>query len=136
VPRCRCSSPARIATASTARSTSGAARKPAGDQGFIHGDGVLLYPGEEVIHPEQDRGIAGPIASVQLANLRRGLQDHLYLTLARQRGLEDVVGASLAAIVPAVFSDAGATVTFAQTGDAYERARYQLARALSAAWGR
>ena len=28
----------------------------------------------------------GPVSSVQLANLRRGLQDHLYLTLARQRG--------------------------------------------------
>ena len=48
-------------------------------------------PGEERLHPEQDRGIAGPIATVQLANLRRGLQDHQYLTLARKLGLEPLV---------------------------------------------
>ena len=41
-------------------------------------------PGEEKLHPEEDRGIAGPIGTLQLANLRRGLQDHQYLTLARQ----------------------------------------------------
>lgn len=105
--------------------------KPISSQGFIHGDGVLLYPGEEILHPAQDRGIAGPIASVQLANLRRGMQDHLYLTLARQRGLDAMVDAALAAVVPAVFSDAGSTVKFAQTGDVYERARYELAKALA-----
>ena len=102
-------------------------------QGFIHGDGVLLYPGEEVLHPDEDRGIAGPVASIQLANLRRGLQDHLYLTLARQRGLDAEVTAALSSVVPAVFSDAGSTVQFAQTGDVYEQARYQLARALAGA---
>jgi hypothetical protein len=91
---------------------------------------VLLYPGEEVLHPEEDRGIAGPIASIQLANLRRGIQDHLYLTLARRRGLDAEVSSALASVVPAVFSEAGPTVSFAQTGDTYELARYQLARAL------
>jgi hypothetical protein len=111
----------------------GQPNKPLADQGFIHGDGVLLYPGEEVLHPEQDRGIAGPVASIQLANLRRGLQDHLYLTLARQRGLDAAVAAALASVVPAVFSEAGSTVEFAQTGDVYEAARYQLARALGGA---
>ena len=58
------------------------------DQGYIHGDGVLIYPGEERLHPDEDRGIAGPIATVQLANFRRGLQDHQYLTLAREARLE------------------------------------------------
>jgi hypothetical protein len=108
----------------------GQPNKPIADQGFIHGDGVLLYPGEEVLHPEEDRGIAGPIASIQLANLRRGIQDHLYLTLARRRGLDAEVSNALASVVPAVFSEAGPTVSFAQTGDTYELARYQLARAL------
>jgi hypothetical protein len=109
----------------------GQPNKPQNDQGFIHGDGVLLYPGEEVLHPDQDRGIAGPIGTIQLANLRRGLQDHLYLTLARQRGLSAEVSAALTAIVPAVFSDAGGQVRFPQTGDAYEEARHALARALA-----
>lgn len=106
--------------------------KPVASQGFIHGDGVLLYPGEEILHPAQDRGIAGPVGTIQLANLRRGVQDYLYLSLARQRGLDSVVDAALASIVPAVFSDARSIVEFAQTGDAYEKARYLLARALDA----
>ncbi len=107
--------------------------KPLSSQGFIHGDGVLLYPGEEVLHPLQDRGIAGPIGTIQLANLRRGLQDHLYLSLARQKGLGEQVDAELNEVVPAVFSESGPTVTFAQTGDRFEHARYRLARALAGA---
>ena len=108
----------------------GQPNKPLGDQGFIHGDGVVLYPGEEVLHPDEDRGIAGPIGTIQLANLRRGVQDHLYLSLAKQRGLDAAVDAALASVVPAVFSDAGATVRFAQSGDTFEQARYALAKAL------
>ena len=61
-------------------------RRADGRGEFANGDGVLLFPGTDRLHPAEDRGIAGPIGTVQLANLRRGLQDHLYLTLARQRG--------------------------------------------------
>ena len=104
---------------------------PIDDQGYINGDGVLMYPGEENLHPDQDRGIAGPINTVQLANLRRGLQDHLYLTLARQLGLTSLINNELKAIVPRVFSDAKGTVGFAETGNEYERSRYQLARAIA-----
>jgi hypothetical protein len=109
--------------------------KPVGDQGFINGDGVLLYPGEEKLHPEEDRGLAGPCSSVRLANLRRGLQDHLYLTLARERGLDAAVHAALQSVVPRVFSEAGETVGFAETGDAYEAARLKLGRAIAGAGG-
>ncbi len=107
--------------------------KPIDDQGYIHGDGVLIYPGEEKRHPDQDRGIPGPIATVQLANFRRGLQDHQYLTYARRLGLHDVVAESLAAVVPRVFSDAGDRVGFAEEGDAFEAARVRLGRAIAAA---
>ncbi len=106
------------------------------DFGYLNGDGVLFYPGEEKVHPEEDRGIAGPVSSVQLANLRRGLQDHLYLTLARQRGQAAVVDDVLRTIVPRVFSDAGPTVGFAETGDAFEAARRKLAEAIVAAGAR
>ena len=102
------------------------------DQGYIHGDGVLIYPGEERLHRDQDRGIPGPIATIQLANFRRGLQDHQYLTLARTLGLNAVVDEVLAAIVPKVFSDAGERVSFPETGDPYEAARLKLARAIVA----
>jgi hypothetical protein len=108
----------------------GQPRKPVEDQGFINGDGVLMYPGQEVLHPEEDRGIEGPVSTVQLANLRRGLQDHLYLTLARQAGLEPTVQETLQTVVPRVYSDSGETVGFAETGDAYEAARLKLGQAI------
>jgi hypothetical protein len=100
------------------------------DAGYIHGDGVLMYPGEERLHPEEDRGVSGPIATIQLANFRRGLQDHQYLTLARKLGLDAIVDEVLGAIVPRVFSDAGDRVSFPEAGDPYEAARLRLARAI------
>jgi Domain of unknown function (DUF4091) len=113
----------------------GQPKKPIEDQGFINGDGVLLYPGLELIHPEEDRGIEGPIGTIQLANLRRGLQDHQYLTLARRLGLEAEVKAALGSVVPRVFSDAGETVGFAETGETFESARLALAAAIEARLG-
>jgi hypothetical protein len=110
----------------------GQPNKPTNDQNFANGDGVLIYPGEEKLHPEEDRGVRGPISTVQLANLRRGLQDHQYLTMARKLGLSAVVDEVLQSIVPRVFSDAGAEVGFAESGDAYESARYKLAKAIAA----
>jgi hypothetical protein len=103
------------------------------DAGYIHGDGVLAYPGEERLHPEEDRGVPGPISTIQLANFRRGLQDHQYLTMARKLGLNAAVDKALQAIVPRVFSDAGPRVSFPETGDPYETVRLELARAIAAA---
>jgi hypothetical protein len=114
----------------------GQPRKPVEDQGWINGDGVLLYPGEERLHPGEDRGLAGPIGTIQLANLRRGLQDHQYLTLARKLGLEAEVKAALAQVVPRVFSEAGETVGFAETGETFEAARLALGEAIAARMGR
>lgn len=108
----------------------GQPNKPVDDQGYINGDGVLMYPGEDKLHPDQDRGIGGPVNTVQLANLRRGLQDHLYLTFARQLDLISLINNELNAVVPRVFSDAKGTLGFAETGNEYERARYQLGRGI------
>jgi len=109
----------------------GQPNKPVNDQGYINGDGVLMYPGEEKLHPDQDRGIAGPINTVQLGNLRRGLQDHQYLTLCAPARAASLVNEELQAIVPRVFSDAKGAVGFAETGNEYERARYKLAQAIA-----
>jgi hypothetical protein len=109
----------------------GQPNKPVNDQGYINGDGVLMYPGEEKLHTDQDRGIAGPVNTIQLANFRRGLQDHLYLTLARRLGLNSLINEALQAVVPRVFSDARGTIGFAETGNEYERARYKLAQAIA-----
>jgi hypothetical protein len=102
------------------------------DFGFINGDGVLMYPGQELLHPEQDRGIAGPIGTLQFANLRRGLQDYEYLAIARRAGLGSQVQQALEAVVPRVFSDAGSTVGFSENGDDFERVRIMLGRAIVA----
>lgn len=103
------------------------------DAGYIHGDGVLVYPGEERLHPDEDRGLPGPVPTIQLANFRRGLQDHQYLTLARKLGLNAQIDKALQAIVPRVFSDAGPRVSFPETGDPYETVRLELARAIATA---
>jgi hypothetical protein len=107
--------------------------KPLGSQSFGNGDGVLIYPGEDKLHAGEDRGIAGPVSTVQMANLRRGLQDHLYLTIAQRSGLMAEVTDALQAVVPRVFSDAHGNVGFAQDGDSYEGARKRLATAIAAA---
>lgn len=109
----------------------GQPNKPRASQSFANGDGVLMYPGEEEIHKEEDRGVAGPCSTIQLANFRRGLQDHQYLTMARKLGLDKIVAQSLQAIVPRVFSDASTTIGFAEHGDDYERVRYDLAKAIA-----
>jgi hypothetical protein len=108
----------------------GQPNKPLDDQNYANGDGVLFYPGQEKLHPVEDRGIAGPCSTIQLADFRRGLQDHQYLTLARKAGLESLVRESLEKVVPKMFSDAGETVGFSEHGDDYERARYRLGKAL------
>jgi hypothetical protein len=104
--------------------------KPADYGAFANGDGVLMYPGEEILHPDQDRGIAGPCSTLQLGNLRRGLQDHQYLSLARSLGLNATVETVLKSVVPHMFSDASVTVGFAESGNIYEEARYQLGKAI------
>ncbi|HEY0764091.1 MAG TPA: glycoside hydrolase domain-containing protein [Pyrinomonadaceae bacterium] len=109
----------------------GQPNKPLDDQGYINGDGVLIYPGEDKLHPEQDRGIRGPISTVQLANFRRGLQDHQYLMMARKLKLDAVVNEVLQSVVPHVFSDSGPAVGFSEAGNDYERARYKLAQAIA-----
>jgi hypothetical protein len=46
-----------------------------------------------------------------------------------------MVDEALRAVVPRVFSDAGQTVGFAETGETYEAARLMLAAAIEAAGG-
>jgi hypothetical protein len=110
----------------------GQPRKPIDDQGYINGDGVLIYPGEDKLHPQEDRGVPGPVSTIQLANLRRGLQDHQYLTMAKSLGLTKEVTDAVRAIVPRVFSEAGERVSFPETGDPYEAARRALSEAIAA----
>lgn len=49
---------------------------------YCNGDGVLFYPGTDVIFPEESYGLEGPIASLRMKLWRRGIQDVDYLSLA------------------------------------------------------
>ena len=50
--------------------------------GGNNGDGVLLYPGTDLIYPASSYGIRGPIVSLRLKHWRRGIQDVDYIVLA------------------------------------------------------
>src|SRR5205814_2116024 len=49
---------------------------------YANGDGVLFYPGTDMVYPTDSYGVQGPFASLRLKDWRRGLQDVDYLTLA------------------------------------------------------
>jgi hypothetical protein len=49
---------------------------------YSNGDGVLFYPGTDMVFPSDSYGVDGPFASLRLKHWRRGLQDVDYLTLA------------------------------------------------------
>jgi len=70
------------------------------DGDYLNGDGVLFYPGRDLIFPEEDRGFDGPFPSIRLKNWRRGLQDVDYLELARGAGLGSFAEALAARLVP------------------------------------
>jgi hypothetical protein len=49
---------------------------------YFNGDGVLIYPGTDMLYPKDSYGVMGPFASLRLKHWRRGIQDVDYLTLA------------------------------------------------------
>lgn len=50
--------------------------------GHTNGEGVLFYPGSDVLYPKDSYGVTGMFASLRLKYWRRGIQDVDYLTLA------------------------------------------------------
>lgn len=95
--------------------------------------GVLIYPGHKI-------GYQGVIPSIRLKQIRRGMQDHDYLSMAEQQGTFHDIDAVARRIVPRALHEAAAGF-----GEAYRRpgtwerdprkwhqARRELAAALSA----
>lgn len=50
---------------------------------YSNGDGVLFYPGTDMVYPSESYNLPGPIASLRLKYWRRGIQDTDYLALAK-----------------------------------------------------
>ena len=53
-------------------------------KGHSNGNGVLFYPGTDLVFSKDSYGVSGPIASLRLKFWRRGIQDVDYLVLANK----------------------------------------------------
>lgn len=111
----------------------------AGDTGYLHsnGDGVLLYPGTDVVFPADSVGINGPMASWRLKLIRRGIQDFDYLTLATVKSSSGT-NALVTSTLPATLWETGVTdlmdpsyhyeaQTWSSNPDVWEASRASLA---------
>ena len=95
---------------------------------------MMVYTGEDRKHPRDSRGVKGPIASIRMKNLRRGVQDYEYLWLALHAGVD--VKTEVDAVVPAAFNDYNGTTFTSQrdqplwgkNGYAFEKSRRTLAQ--------
>src|SRR5205823_3872847 len=103
----------------------------AGDE--ANGDGLLFYPGQDRVFPQEDHGVRGPLPSIRLKEFRRGLQDYEYLVLARRLGHGKQAGAIVARTVPAALWEARDrdSPSWSLHGDDWDAARLQLARLIA-----
>ncbi len=105
---------------------------------YSNGDGVLFYPGTDMVYPASSYGVHGPFASLRLKYWRRGLQDVDYLTMAAAIN-PSTVQTIVNNMVPKVLWDYGVTDSSDPTWvltdiswpyttpDSWETARLQLA---------
>jgi len=110
---------------------------------YSNGDGVLLYPGTDVLYPADSYGVDGPFASLRLKYWRRGIQDVDYLTMAaaiNPTATQNIVNK----IVPKVLWEYGvdstsdptyvhAAISWSNNPDVWEAARAQLAGIIAGA---
>jgi hypothetical protein len=92
-----------------------------------NGDGILFYPGQDAVFPEEDREYPGPVSSIRMKMYRRGIQDVEYMWLAEQLGFGSDVGAMLDDLLPHVMWDALTVPDWSNSNAVYEQARRQLA---------
>lgn len=109
---------------------------------YDNGSGVLAYPGTDLIFPNSSLGLAGPLASLRLKHLRRGLEDADYIALAKLKNAAST-NTLIASQVPTALWDYGvfdpADPTYQYTGiswntnpDTWDSARAQLATIIEA----
>ena len=103
------------------------------DDDRLNGDGMLIYPGRDVIFPTQDRGFDGPMPSIRLKNWRRGIQDVEYVVLAKKAGHAALVDKLLGQLLPRVLAgdlQPDEPASWPDDGEVWLRARTLLALAL------
>lgn len=99
----------------------------------VNGDGLLFYPGRDLLFPDSDRGIDRPLPSIRLKNWRRGIEDVEYLRLARARGHGELVDAIVAALLPRTLDELSPDepVPWPEDGARWHRARRLLFDAIT-----
>lgn len=110
---------------------------------YGNGDGVLFYPGTDVLFPSDSYGVDGPFASLRLKDWRRGIQDVDYLTLASAidpTAVQTLVNQMVPKVLWEYGVDNPADPTYVHTElswsidpQVWEAARLQLAAILDAA---
>jgi len=104
---------------------------------YSNGDGVLFYPGTDMVYPDESYGLQGPLASLRLKHWRRGIQDHQYLTLATALD-PNSTSQIIDAMIPKVLWEYGVSdindptwvrtdISWSVDPDAWSAARQQLA---------
>jgi hypothetical protein len=101
--------------------------------GEVNGDGTFLYPGQDILFPNESRGLNGPLSSIRAKNWRRGAQDYEYLWMAKQLGLQNEAKAIADGCIPSALWDAksNGNISWSGRGYKFELYRKQLAELLS-----
>ena len=99
----------------------------------INGDGTFLYPGQDMLFPEESRNLNGPLSSVRAKNWRRGAQDYEYLYLAKKMGLEKEVKEIVDKCIPTAVWEAKSQkdISWSSRGYKFEEYRKQLAEMMA-----
>ena len=92
-----------------------------------NGDGILFYPGQDALFPEEDRDYPGPVSSIRMKMYRRGAQDVEYMWLAEQSGHAAEANTIVGNMLPNTMWDAGTVPTWSNQNADYEVARRQIA---------
>jgi len=111
-----------------------------GSNGTTNGNGVLVYPGTDVMNRSDSYGVDGPFASLRLKEWRRGIQDADYLSLAAQinpAAVQSIVNSVMPKALwenPAPQGDPSwfiGGISWSADPDVWEAARAQLAQIIS-----
>ena len=101
--------------------------------GHTNGEGVLFYPGTDLVYPKDSYNVLGMFASLRLKHWRRGIQDVDYINLAAAKNPAATKQIVLQ-MVPEAFwdlSDLGGYIIsplpYSINPDDWENARKQLA---------
>jgi Domain of unknown function (DUF4091) len=111
-----------------------------GTNGTSNGNGVLVYPGTDVMNPSDSYGVNGPFASLRLKEWRRGIQDADYLALASRinpGAVQQIINSVIPKALwenPAPEGDPSwfvGPVSWSPDPDTWESARAQLAQVIN-----